>query len=305
MKTRDTEMKTKNNFKLVGCASGIAGADVHSGDGPIAVRNSARMVALEQSGLSLEWEGMVFAKESSDKRLDEVVAESCIALANLVSPLAKKREPFCVIGGDHTCAIGTWSGVYDAIHEEGELGFIWIDAHMDSHTPETSESGRIHGMPLACLLGYGFSSLTSVLHHQSKFKPENVCLIGVRSYEQGEADLLRRLNVRVYFMDEVKKRGFTVVLREAVEYVKRHTVAFGISLDIDSVDPHDAPGVDVPEADGIPGKDLCEGLRQVVSDPKLIATEVVEFDPTHDIEQKTESLVVDVITIIANGKVKH
>lgn len=295
-------MMTKNNFKLIGCAYGIAGADVHSGDGPVAVRNSARMAALSQAGVQLEWQDMIFAKDTSGKRLDEAVAQSCVDLANIVSPLVKKREAFCVVGGDHSCAIGTWSGVYDAMHTEGDLGLIWIDAHMDSHTPETSESGRIHGMPLACLLGYGYPTLTSVLHHQSKFKPENVCLIGVRSYERGEADLLRRLNVRVYFMDEVKKRGFDVVLREAVQYVKRHTVAFGLTLDIDSVDPQDAPGVDVPEADGIRGKDLCEGLRQMAADPALIATEVVEFDPSHDVDQKTEILIADIISIIAKGK---
>ncbi len=292
---------TDNKFYLIGCASGVAGADIHSGDGPIALRNSARLKALHDAGVNFEWKTMLLAHDAKGKRVDEAVAESCDELARIVSPLAKKREKFCVVGGDHSCAIGTWSGVYDAVHDQGDIGLIWIDAHMDSHTPETSLTGNIHGMPLACLLGYGHATLTSILHHQSKFKPENVVLIGVRSFEQGEADLLRRLNVRIYFMDEVKKRGFDVVMQEAVEYVNRRTIGYGVTIDIDSVDPQDAPGVDVPEADGIRGKDLCDGIRKMVTDPRLIATEVVEFDPGHDIEQKTENLMADIIGIIARG----
>jgi arginase len=184
------------------------------------------------------------------------------------------------------------------------MGLIWFDAHMDSHTPETSESQRIHGMPLACLLGYGYPTLTSIMHHQPKFKPENVCLIGVRSFESGEAAFLKRLNVRIYFMDEVKERGFDTVLQEAVELVSRHTIGYGLSIDLDGLDPQDAPGVDVPEIDGVGAVDFCAALKKVVSDPRLIATEVVEFDPTKDVARKTEILVADILKIIATGAVK-
>ena len=280
---------TDKTFYLIGCASGIAGADIHSGDGPVTVKNSAKFSKLTNAGVKVEWKDMLLATNLPGKRLDESVAQSCDELARSVLPLASKGDKFCVVGGDHSCAIGTWSGVHEAIRERGDLGLIWIDAHMDSHTPETSESGLIHGMPLACLLGYGYPTLTSVLNDQVKLKPENVCLIGVRSFEKGEADLLKKLNVRVYFMDEVEKRGFSAVMLEAVELVSRHTVNYGVTIDIDSVDPIDAPGVDVPEDAGIRGKDLCDGLRQVVSDPRLIATEVVEFDPGHDVDGKTET----------------
>lgn len=288
-------------FYLIGCASGIAGADVHSGDGPITMRKSARLAALRQSDVQIEWRDMVMGFAKEGKRLDEAVAESCKELAHIVSSLIKSDKKFCVVGGDHSCAIGTWSGVYDALHEQGEFGLIWIDAHMDSHTPETSESGRIHGMPLAVLLGFGYPTLTSIFSHQAKLKPENVCLIGVRSFEEGEAALLKRLNVRVYFMDEVNKRGFQEVMREAVQHVTRNTIGYGVTLDIDSVDPKDAPGVDVPEADGIRGKDLCEGLKMIAGDERLIATEVVEFDPDRDIDHKTENLITDILQVIATG----
>lgn len=293
---------TTKTFNLIGCATGMAGADVHSGDGPLAIQSSMHLTALKESGIKLEWKKMLMAPEVVGERIDIAVAESCLQLAKLISPLAKNREPVCVVGGDHSCAIGTWSGVYDAVREEGDLGLIWIDAHMDSHTPETSESGRIHGMPLACLLGHGYSTLTSLMHAEAKLKPENVCLIGVRSYEKGEQELLERLNVRVYFMDEVSKRGFDNVLTEAVQHVTRNTVAYGLTLDMDAIDPLDAPGVDVPEENGIRGADVCKALANMVHDDRLIATELVEFDPGHDVDHKTEYLLADILGIIARAK---
>lgn len=289
-------------FVLIGIASGIAGADEHSGDGPLTMRHSPRLSGKQQLGVEFEWREMLQAKAKDGKRLDDAVADACKELAHLVSPLIKSKQKFCIVGGDHSCAVGTWSGVYDALHEQGDLGLIWIDAHMDSHTPETSESGNIHGMPLAALLGYGYPALTSILSYDPKLKPENVCLIGVRSFEEGEAALLERLNVRVYFMDEVKERGFDAVLKDAIELVTKNTTGYGVSLDIDCVDPEDAPGVDVPEPDGIRADDLCAGLKQLYNDPKLLTCEVVEFDPTRDVEKKTEHLVADVLQILATGQ---
>jgi arginase len=281
---------------LIGCASGIAGADVHAGDGPKIVRQSQAMQALEKSG-HVQWQHMLTPVATS-MRKDENVRQMCVDLAKEVSDLVQAKKPFCVIGGDHSCAIGTWSGVYDALHSHGDLGFIWIDAHMDSHTPETSPSNNIHGMPLACLLGYGYPTLTSVLHDAPKIKPENLCLIGVRSYESGEAALLKRLNVKIYFMDEVEKRGFATVLAEAVAHVTKHTAVYGVTIDIDALDPQDAPGVDVPEEGGIRLVDLLAGLQHIVHDKKLIGTEVVEFDPVRDRDGITEKTMTDIITTL-------
>ncbi len=293
-----------SKFYLIGCASGIAGADEHSGDGPLVLRQSARLTALRDVGIDCEWKEMLVPEKMPDKRVDEQVAASCHELAVIVSALVKDKHALCVVGGDHSCAIGTWSGVYDAVNETGDLGLIWVDAHMDSHTPETTPSGNIHGMPLAVLLGHGYSTLTSILHAQPKFKPQNVCLVGVRSFEPGEAALLSKLNVRVFFMEEIKEKGLEVVMREAVEHVTKHTVAYGITIDIDSVDPADAPGVDVPEADGIRGVELCAALGKIATDTRLIAAELVEFDPGRDIHHKTENLMADLIKIIVKGSVR-
>jgi arginase len=293
-------------FYLIGCASGIAGADIHSGDGPLTIRQSRYLSEANQSGVPYEWKEMIATPGlpvTGGKRIDELVADACRDLAKVVTPLARDGQAFCIVGGDHSCAIGTWSAVYEALHHKGDLGLIWFDAHMDSHTPETSESQRIHGMPLACLLGYGYSTLTSLMSPLPKFKPENVCLVGVRSFESGEAALLRRLNVRIYFMDEIHARGFDVVMQEAIEHVNRNTIGYGLSLDLDGLDPRDAPGVDVPEADGVRADEFCVSLTKMATDPRLIATEVVEFDPTHDENNKTEILLAKILNIIAVGAV--
>lgn len=287
-----------NEIYLIGYASGLAGVDLRTGQGPVVLQSSPYFAPLQSK---FHWQSMIFPPQDSSLPLNSLIKAVCESLAKTVSKLVKAQQFFTVIGGDHACAIGTWSGVYDALHEQGDIGLIWIDAHMDSHTPETSETGRIHGMPCASLLGYGSDEFAHILNKQPKLKPENLCLIGLRSFEKGEAALLKRLNVRTYFMDEVKERGFAVVLREAIKIVKRQTVNFGISFDLDSIDPAEVPGVDVPEPDGIAANDVRAGLLEVTADPKLIGLEIVEFDPARDRDHITEKLVVDFLATISQG----
>lgn len=293
-----------SQYNLIGCASGIAGPHGHAGEGPLKLRESKYMTQPAGASFTYHWQDMIVAADQSAMSKVEEIAALCQLLGESVSTAIKNSRPFCVVGGDHSCAVGTWSGVYDAMHTKGDIGLIWIDAHMDSHTPETSESGNIHGMPVACLLGYGYPALTTLMHHQPKLKPENLCLIGVRSFESGEAELLRRLNVRIYYMEEIAERGMDVVVQEALALVKRNTIGFGLTVDIDSVDPQDAPGVDVPESNGIRGADLCAAVKSIVNDDKLIGCELVEYDPANDESDKTEKLMAQIIHIMAQGALK-
>lgn len=299
--TKDDRVMRHKMYHLVGYASGIAGPDQRVGEGPVVIKKSPFLHELNQR-VALNWAATLTTPPEPTVSTDIIIANACTSLAKITSELTTKREQFCVLGGDHASAIGTWSGVYDAVHQSGDIGLIWIDAHMDSHTPQTSESGNIHGMPLACLLGQGYSSLTSILNTAPKIKPQHLCLIGVRSFEGGEAAFLKNMNVKVYFMEEVKQRGFEAILKEAVDYVSRGTIGYGITLDIDAIDPLEAPGVDVPEADGIKVKELKRGLQSVAADNRLLATEIVEFDPSHDKEQMTEKLIISFIEILASAK---
>lgn len=283
---------------LLGYASGMGGVDPKTAEGPLTIQQSSFIKTPED----YQWASIIHPRHSKEFSDVEIVSHSCMELANAVSDLTKKQKSFCVIGGDHTSAIGTFSGVYHAMQEKGDIGLIWIDAHMDSHTPETSISGRLHGMPLACLMGYGYPSLTGILEQAPKIKPENLCLIGVRSFENGESELLERLNVKVYFIEEVQERGAAIVLEEAIKKVSEKTVAYGISLDMDAIDPSESPGVDVPELNGIDGPELCKAIAKIIRDPKLIAMEIVEFDPSRDRLHKTERLLVSLLDIIRDGK---
>ncbi|MBA3660466.1 MAG: arginase [Gammaproteobacteria bacterium] len=287
-------------FLLVGYASGVAGVKGQCAEGPLTIMQSTYFADCLAQGLPFQWHS-TFYPQPPEQDAEDIVCESAERMARTIDDLVKKKERFCVIGGDHTSALGTFSGTAAAIREQGDLGLIWIDAHMDSHTPETTESGRLHGMPLAALLGYGSPKLTGIMYPGAKIKPENVCLIGVRSFETAEALFLKDLNVRVYLMEEVNQRGFLNVLKEARSHVSQRTYGYGISLDLDSIDPADAPAVGVPEPFGLSGEDVYAGFALLASDKHLLATEIAEFDPSHDKNKITERLLVSFLEVLAQA----
>lgn len=293
-------MSISKKIHLVGYASGLAGPVRSSENGPIVLQQSSYMAALEPM-LTLQWHKMIGEPTLSPHTKKTLIAEFCQELASETYKLTTNKEFFVVLGGDHSSAIGTWSGMQYALKKQGPIGLIWIDAHMDSHTPDTSQTGNIHGMPLAALLGHGDPVFTTILDADPKLKPEHICLIGVRSYERGEIDLLKKLNIRIFFMEEVIERGLEVVMKEALEIATQGTVGFGITIDIDSMDPKDAPGTGVAEPGGILAQDLFEALKIIGNDTRLIGAEIAEFDPKRDQNQKTEKLIPQLIAILALG----
>jgi arginase len=292
-------MRETKSLYLLGYASGIAGAKRGSAEGPLVMQQSPYLMTLAEQGITFDWPAMIKTPHDTEATKLSLVRQQCFQLAQAITPLVEQKKFFIVLGGDHTSAIGTWSGVSAVTHKEGPLGLIWIDAHMDSHTPETTSSGNLHGMPLACLLGHGDSSLVNLMEHSPKIKPEHICLIGVRSYEAAEAKLLNQLKVRIFYIDEVKQRGLPAVMAEAVSYVSQNTIGYGLSIDIDSIDPIDAPGTGVAEPNGIRANELYDALNIVANDPRLLGAEIVEFDPNNDTDHLTEKLIVRLISIIA------
>lgn len=176
---------------------------------------------------------------------------------------------------------------------------------MDAHVPETSPSGAYHGMPLACLLGHGEASLTGLAGPAPALKPGNVALIGVRSFEDGESDLLARLGVRVIFMDEVKARGLKPVLIEALGIAATGTVGFGLSIDLDALDPADAPGVGSKVAGGIRSHDLVAALVGLGRVPSFLGAEIVEYNPALDAGGVTAEVVRHLLAAIYPQEKSH
>ncbi len=287
-------MKTIPTF---GYAIGIAGANAGCAMGPVELQDPAPW---EHSALALKWEPIIYAHGHEEHlAVIPTIAQSCEKLASLSYQYANQKQPFISFGGDHSCAIGTWSGASTSLDTQGEeLGLIWIDAHMDAHTPQTSTTGNPHGMPLAALLGYGDAALTEVFSEIKKLKPENIVLIGIRSYEEGEKNLLDKLGVRIYYMDEVSERSFAVVMQEALNIVQKKTAGFGISIDIDGIDPSDAPGTGMHESGGIKAEDLCQALKQIKPKAPFIGIEFAEFDPNCDQNNKTQQLIVRLVEAV-------
>jgi arginase len=172
---------------------------------------------------------------------------------------------------------------------------------MDAHTPQTTETGMLHGMPVAALLGYGYPELTRIAEGV-RLDPNCVCLYGVRSFERGEAELLERLGVRVFLMSEIEERGVAQTLNEAVSIVGCADGGFGITLDLDAIDPLDAPGVGTPEAGGLRGDELIRALAAHGAHPNLVGIEIVEYNPYQDLAAATAGLVCDALDAMLVGQ---
>ncbi len=200
-----------------------------------------------------------------------------------------------IIGGDHSIAIGSWSGISNALATDNQsLGIIWIDAHMDSHTPETSLSGNIHGMPVATLLGYGYTELVNILSSTPKIKPENLILIGIRSYEDSEAKLLAKLGVKIYYNYDVDNKGFAKIFNDSINYLTKNVDKIGLSIDLDGFDPEDIPGVGTPVGEGVNFAAFINELALLNLD-NIVAVEIAECNPTLD---KTDKTINSVLTIV-------
>jgi arginase len=290
-------------YQVIGAATGW-GAQIRTcEEGPVILKAAGCLEELKNQNIPIECWDILYPKErfkEKDIPLAEVlplVVDFNQRLADKVFDTMQRGHFPVIIGGDHSIAVGTWNGVgcFLSYQSPKPLGLIWIDAHMDAHTPQTTPSGAWHGMPLAALLGYGIKELTELKRSMPILSPQHLCLIGIRSFEEGEAKLLDSLNVRIFFMEEVKKRGFETVLREAVDYVSKETVGYGVSLDIDVIDASEVPGTGTPVPGGISAQELLQGIRLFANDPQLKALELVEFNPYLDVDSKTCQLCQQIL----------
>ncbi|GLB62071.1 arginase [Cytobacillus sp. NCCP-133] len=227
--------------------------------------------------------------DSNLRNLD-LIAEKTEKLAEEVGNAVQAGAFPLVLGGDHSIAIGTLAGV--SKHYEN-LGVIWYDAHADLNTGETSPSGNIHGMPLAISLGIGHPLLTNVGGYGPKVKPENIVIIGARSLDEGERELIREKGIKVYTMHEVDRLGMTKVMEESITYLRdQKTDGVHLSLDLDGLDPHDAPGVGTPVIGGISYRESHLAMEMLAEAQIITSAEFVEVNPILDDKNKTATVAV-------------
>ena len=280
------------------------GADRRGVDmGPSGIRIAGVAPALRRLGYTVTDGGDVSVPtpetrhpgDTKLKYLDEI-RTACDALRVAVRDAMDGGSTPVVLGGDHSIAIGTVSGVAEHFHAKGEkLGVIWVDAHADMNTPESSPSGNIHGMPLAVLLGYGDRSLVDLGGFAPKVDPRNVALIGIRNLDESEKAIVRRSGVHAYTMREVDERGMGNVIREALGHVNDGTAGFHVSFDLDGMDPSDAPGVGTPVKGGLDWRESQLLMEAVHDSGRMTSVEITELNPILDVRNQSGVVAVELI----------
>lgn len=293
---------TSAGYRLIGAACSQGAQDPGCAQGPSALRHADALQhgypahVLQQAGT--HWGPTLYPRAGHGSRLAAII-DVCSRLADEVEATLQHGLTPCVLGGDHSVAIGTWGGVSRHLGPQRPFGLLWIDAHLDSHTRQSSYSGAIHGMPLAILLGHGDSRLLTIGGDHSKLYPQWTVVYGARSFEPEEYDLLTHLGVRVYCHDEIRQRGVSETFDEALAIVSQAPAGMGFSLDLDAIDPADAPGVGSPEHDGLRAEEIWECLRRLHCHTRPLCCEITEYNPSRDDHRRTARLVAELLAVLA------
>lgn len=264
--------------------------------GPSAMRYAGLIGTLKRQGYKVKDNGDIdvishytLRNTSLDKRIPHI-AKTSKTVYHIGKKAVRQKEIPVFLGGDHSVAIGSIGGV---THDE-PCGLIWIDAHGDFNTPDSSPSGNVHGMGLATLLGYGPPELVNVGRHGPKIKGKDVVLIGIRDLDEKEKLLLKQSNCTVYTMREVDEYGIHIVLREALKKLSNHK-RIHVSFDIDSIDPMEAPGVGTPVRGGLTYREGQLVMEIIADTKKLCSVDLVEINPILDTQNRTAQIAVSLV----------
>jgi arginase len=232
------------------------------------------------------------------------IAATCQRLAAMVEQVVDEEKAPLVLGGDHSIAIGTVAGMARYFRKKKKrMGLLWIDAHADMNTPQTSPSGNVHGMPLACCIGQGPEELTRLLGFAPKVHPRNVGLVGLRNVDILERPHVRESGVRVFTMRDIDERGLRAVMEEAIGIATNGTAGFHLSLDMDYVDPQYAPGVGTPVKGGATYREAHLAMEMICDSGQMVSMEVVEVNPVIDEVNRTADLAVELVMSALGKKI--
>ena len=298
----------ERQISILGAAFGWGAQKGETERGADVLRNMGVGNTAGINGFKTSWEGVLYSPiprgghEKSHEEGHDFVHEYNDRLCQRIKVMMRHNKLPVVLGGDHSVAIGTWSGVVSALQAEEQFGLIWFDAHMDAHTIESSPSSAYHGMPLATLLGQGEERMIHMGSKKAKLSPQHVSLVGIRSFEPEEKALLEKLNVRVYYMEEIQERGFDAVFKEALQRATNGTKGFGMTMDLDGFDPAVAPGTGSLEEGGLTADEVLPSLEKLAHHPKFKAFEVVEYNPKLDKGNVTAKLVDKILLAVFGRK---
>jgi arginase len=288
-----------------GFGASVAGVDL----GPAAMRVAGLRQRVARLGYEvrdlgdLRFECPTDPPAHGDKlRYLREIKEACVQLAEDVKKSLAGGELPVVLGGDHSVAIGSVAGASSFFRERGQsLGLVWFDAHADMNTPETTPSGNIHGMPLAVLLGHGAPELTEIEGFSPKVEPRFCAHIGARDVDPGERELIRKLGMRFFTMREIDERGMSACMDEAIAIASKADAGYHVTLDVDALDPGDAPGSGTVVRGGLTYREAHLAMEKIADAGGAVSLEVVEINTALDINNRTAELGVELI-LSALGK---
>jgi len=283
----------------------MAGVDM----GPSAMRVAGLAQRIAKLGYEVDDAGDIRVERSHTnlregeklKHITEVHA-ACTQLAEQVERIVDAGEFPITIGGDHSIAIGSLSGVAKAYRKRKEtLGLIYFDAHADMNTPATTPSGNIHGMPLAVLLGHGAPELENIGGFSPKFDASLCAHVGARDIDPGERELVRKSGLRFFTMREIDERGLSAVIDDAIAIAGKGSAGFAVTFDVDVLDPGDAPGSGTLVRGGLSYREAHLAMEKIADSGKMRSLEVVEINTALDVNNRTAQLGVELI-LSALGK---
>jgi len=277
--------------------------------GPSALRLAGLNQKLSTLGYEVEDLGNVSVaqQESVSSSTDNArylpqIAATCEKLAGKVESAVEVGKFPLVLGGDHSIAVGTVSGVSYAFRKRSaSIGLIWVDAHADMNTPETSPSGNVHGMPLACCVGRGPRELTDIFDYCPKVDGKNVALVGIRDVDITERPIVRESGATAFTMRDIDELGLRVVMERAIAIASQGTAGFHLSFDMDFVDPMEAPGVGTPVRGGVTYREAHLAMETICDCSRMVSMEIVEVNPVLDEVNRTALLGVELV-MSAMGK---
>jgi arginase len=279
--------------------SGRRGVDM----GPSAIRIAGVADRLTELGHKVVDDGDIDIKNVEELKVGDARVRYLTEITKAATILARKVDRIMglghfplVLGGDHSIAVGTVSGISSFAQRQGKrVGLLWIDAHGDINTPETSPSGNIHGMPLAALLGYGVSELTGVAGSHPKVDARNVALVGIRSLDTGEKKRLKETGVQVHTMSDIDRHGADRVMEKALAWVTSGTDYVHVSFDLDAVDPTITPGVGTPVKGGLDYREAHLVMEMIADAGVMTSLEMVEVNPILDQGNTSASFAVELV----------
>ncbi|HCI81062.1 MAG TPA: arginase [Ktedonobacter sp.] len=295
------------HIRVIGAPMDL-GADRRGVDmGASAIRYAGLHERLQQLGFTISDAGNIAIAQPESKpegnphlKYLEPIVSASEELANLVSQTLQNDEFPLILGGDHSIALGSISGVA-RVHKN--VGVIWVDAHADFNNEQTTPSGNIHGMILAALAGVGEGRLVDVGGWSPKIQKNTIVIVGARDLDRGEQELLHANNIHVFTMSDIDQNGMSAIMKQAIAVASQQDNPIHLSLDMDALDPREAPGVGTPVRGGLSYREAHLAMEMIANSHRLVSMDAVEVNPILDRENTTALLAVELIQSALGKKI--